>query len=210
MKNRTSLSDFSEERSGELLPELKNTDQWMCWYYKSDKSGKFRKKPFPGPSTETLYEQGVAKYSDSRNWLTYTEALSLDRRKDQTDGIGFVLDKRDDFVVLDIDNCITTSTNGVPNSLKKLLADANSYAERSPSGEGVHILLKGDIPQQGWTEEREDFRIEIYDNFFITVTEDHIQGTSRKALSRQDFLDRLFQNHTISWPDPKFTSYWPE
>jgi len=204
------VNDGAYSDPDELLPELKSTRQWMCWYTQSERDGKFRKKPFPGPSSVSLYEPGVAKYSDSQNWLTYDEAIRLNQTERQTDGIGFVLDDEDDLVVLDIDNCVHADGSEISAGATKLIAGANSYAEISPSGEGIHIILRGQIPPQGWTTETGNFRIEIYDKFFITVTEAHIRGTPPKALQRQPFLDELFQEYTISWPDPKFTSYWPE
>lgn len=206
MKHGT-LGDFVGNHDSEILPELKERDQWMCWYFMRDDEGKLRKKPYPEPSCSNYYERGVAKYTDSENWRSYSGAKAVRSMYDEVDGIGFVLQEDDDFVVLDIDGCI--ESNELTPKCKNLVEDANSYTEISPSGFGLHIIMRGEIPLQGWTNEFGGFRVEIYDKFFITITENHLQNTPQKACKRQSFLNQLFSDYHISWPDPKFTSYWP-
>lgn len=182
----------------------------MCWFSEPDKSGKFRKRPYPHDEECTLYEEGVAKYSEKENWLSYSRAQEVRQSSAEPLGLGFVLSEEDCFVLLDIDFCLSPTNMEMAKEAMDLVENATSYTEISPSGEGIHVLLKGDIQRQGWTKIDESLRIEIYDNFFITVTQNHVKGTPRSVERNQKFLNQLFQNHHISWPDPKFTSFWPE
>jgi len=200
---------LSNVHHSELLPDLKDHSQWLCWYPKKDGDGKLRKKPFPHNDACSLYEQGVAKYSDKTNWLSYSEATTVQSETNMPLGLGFVLSEGDDFVVLDLDYCITKETIELVEPAFEFLNQSSTYAELSPSGTGLHILTKGDISRQGWSNEPDGFRIEVYNKFFMTVTQEHISGTPQVVKYNQEFLDHLFETYSISWPDPKFTSFWP-
>jgi primase-polymerase (primpol)-like protein len=194
----------------ELLPNLKEQPQWLCWFSSLDSDGKFRKKPYPHSDSCSLYEEGVAKYTDQTNWLSYSEAITVQSEADRPLGIGFVLSEEDDFVVLDLDYCVERDSGELLKSAHDLVNQADSYAEFSPSRTGLHIITQGNISHQGWSNQLTGFRLEIYDKFFITVTQDHIATTPKSARQNQELLDNLYQEHSISWPDPKFTSFWPE
>ena len=53
-------------------------------------------------------------------------------------GLGFVLSKDDDYIVLDIDNAI--DENGQINSDLALEMTELTYCEMSPSGTGLHCF----------------------------------------------------------------------
>jgi putative DNA primase/helicase len=71
----------------------------------------------------------------------------------------------------------------------------SSYTEISPSKTGLHIFVKGKLPDQG----RKRDRIEMYDSGrYFTMTGKHLEGTPSSIEARQAELDAL---HRQVWPE---------
>ena len=110
------------------LDELKNSKRWFLWNYsKMDNTGKLTKVPMSAEGgksgTNSEYEH---------TWVTYKEALTA-HEKLNSSGIGFVVP--DGMYFLDIDG------RDINNSLVQLfIARHETYAEISPSGNGLHFL----------------------------------------------------------------------
>lgn len=124
-----------------------------------------------------------AKSNDPSTWTTFSNALKC--YKPKYEGIGFVF-AGSGITGIDIDHCIE---NGQISSLaQEIINQCNSYTEKSPSGEGVHIYAHGTIPKALHTE------IEMYcEGRYFTVTGDKLneQGVEH----RQDVLDRLYKEY---------------
>src|SRR5699024_6829979 len=61
----------------------------------------------------------------------------------------------------------------VDNIVSEFITTLESYAEISPSGNGIHIIVKGELPAKG----RRRGNVEIYDKGrFFTMTGNHIGG----------------------------------
>ena len=80
------------------------------------------------------------------------------------DGIGFVF-ADNGFVGIDFDRCITDGV--LSPEVAAWVKRFNSYTEYSPSGEGLHIIVKGKLPGKGQNK-----RVaEMYDaGRYFTVT----------------------------------------
>ncbi len=59
-------------------------------------------------------------------------------------GVGFVLTNADPFVAIDIDGCIQDSR--ISDATRQLIETFDSYTEISPSGQGIRIMIKGQMP----------------------------------------------------------------
>lgn len=105
--------------------KLKQMKIWLCWKYIEVK-GKKTKKPIAayGGVTGTNSEY-------QKTWVTYDEVVSAMKRMN-ADGIGFVIPVGHFF--LDIDHRELTNP-----FVQMMLKRFNSYAEISPSGNGLHI-----------------------------------------------------------------------
>ena len=74
----------------------------------------------------------------------------------------------DGFAGIDLDKCRNRETEEVEKWAQEILEAIQSYAEVSPSGTGIHILLKGRLPLNG---RRRTNQIEMYDSGrYFTVT----------------------------------------
>jgi hypothetical protein len=89
----------------------------------------------------------------------------------------------------------------VKQGIQEIISALNSYTEVSPSGTGIRIFCKG-IPRPfGSKRRREDWGLEIYDNFsprYLTVTGHHIDNTPNSVEYRQDELEQLY---TKAWTE---------
>ena len=145
--------------------ELKAWSQWVgwCFVWRED-----TKREDGGSWTKVLKNPrtgGNGSPTNPKTWGSFDEALQAMKRFG-FDGIGFVLTKDDPFVVIDLDDCLT----GDPGYVLNIMEMFNSYTEVSPSGNGVHIFLKGKLPE--WTRNfNKKNKVEVYDKKrFVTVT----------------------------------------
>jgi hypothetical protein len=95
-------------------------------------------------------------------------------------GIGYVLTKGDGIAFIDLDHCINGNGEIAPWALD-VLDQMHSYAEVSPSGDGIHILIFGSLPANTkHTHPMGDDgkgKIEIYDDVrYSTVTGVQLSG----------------------------------
>lgn len=83
-----------------------------------------------------------AKTNDWTTWSTYEHACSVATR-----GIGFVFTPWDPYCLIDIDDKPHNPPNDEQRARQlKVFEVFQSYAERSQSGRGCHIIIKGTIP----------------------------------------------------------------
>lgn len=110
---------------------LKQMKIWLCWNY-NEVNGKKTKKPVAagGGATGTNSEY-------QKTWGTYDEAISAKQRMN-ADSIGFVIPIG--YFFLDIDHRELTNP-----FVQMMLKRFNSYAEISPSGNGLNIYGIADM-----------------------------------------------------------------
>ncbi len=152
--------------------ELKEKDQWVC--YKIDR-GKDKVGKYMIDCKTTMF----AKSNNSSTWCDFETAERFMKRRNM-DGIAFVL--TEGYVFIDIDHAI--DENGNYNELaQNLLNDLpGTYAEKSCSGRGIHIICKGDLGED--YKRRNDYiGLEMYQNKrFLCITGDIIDN-------RKEILD---------------------
>jgi primase-polymerase (primpol)-like protein len=140
---------------------LKARKTWCLWRYE-ERDGKRTKVPYQ--------VSGVpARSNDRRTWATFEAACSAISGQTEFD-LGIFADGSHAFV--DLDKCIGSDATIEPWA-EAVLCRTNSYAERSPSGSGLHIFLAGAV-----TKASKINGCEIYNTArFFTVTGKQIPGT---------------------------------
>lgn len=157
-----------------IPPEMKAVNNWVCWKFQK-RGGKNTKIPY-NPKTG-----GMAKSNSPETWASFDTAVNA-FSGGSYDGIGFELGNSP-FVGIDIDHCIKDGQ--LSKESEKIISGFKSYTELSPSGTGIHIIVKADI-EDG--RGRRKGNIEIYPaGRFFTVTGNVIPGyekisTDEKAL----------------------------
>lgn len=155
--------EFHEEN---IPKELKAKKQWVC-YRKKLIDGKTRKMMF-NPANLTY-----AKSNDPSTWSTFLTGMkALRNKKLGMDGLAFVL--TNGYVFIDTDHSIDEEGN-INEVTKKLLGMLPStYAERSCSGHGIHIICKGHMPKNA-KKRNDSLGVEMYETKrFLCMTGDVI------------------------------------
>jgi len=94
----------------------------------------------------------------------FADALAA-LQKGDFDGIGFVFSSGDPYCGIDLDGCSNPETGELAKWAKEIVDDLDGYAEVSPSGRGVHVIMRGKSPS------RRRGQIEIYSSErFFTMT----------------------------------------
>ena len=117
------------------------------------------------------------------------------------DGIGFVFTRASGITGIDLDHCRDASTGEIDAWAEAYLNRLNSYSEISPSGEGIHILVKGALPS-GVDGKRKNFAgdgyrpkagIEMYcSGRYFTMTGARLADYPTGIENRQDELTAVF------------------
>lgn len=137
--------------------ELKQFNQWVVWRFEDVSAKKPTKVPYS--ALNGLH----ASVSESISWASFDNAVAA-LNTGMYNGLGFVLTEKDPFALIDLDD-----TEGDAEQLerqKRIFNEFQSYSELSPSGNGLHILVKGSIPSG-----RKRSKVEIYSSGrYMTVT----------------------------------------
>ena len=109
-----------------------------------------------------------ANVSDPKTWGTYDAAVSS-RGKDDVCHIGFVLTSNDPYTIIDLD---APQDDAQQRRMGRILAAFDTYTERSQSGKGYHIVVRGNVPAGA----RRD-RVEVYSTGrYMIFTGDEVWG----------------------------------
>ena len=125
-------------RSLNAPDELKALPGWLMWRLEEDEAGKARKIPF---YTSGERRAGVNGSATDRAKLTTFEAARTAAARRGFDGVGLALMPEFNLTVLDFDHCVRAGQ--VDDEVLGMVAD--TYAELSPSGTGVHAVYRGRI-----------------------------------------------------------------
>jgi len=125
--------------SVESIPEeLKACNQWVM-YRLMKKPGKV--KPDRVPMRANFSNASV---TNPKTWCSFDDAVSALKKKN-FNGIGFVFTGEDPYCGIDMDSCVNPKTNIIESWAKDWIDKFASYTELSPSGTGVHIIVKGKL-----------------------------------------------------------------
>ena len=150
--------------------ELKDRKQWVCWRLEPDKDGgKPRKMPI-----NALTGKG-AMSNNPHTWTDYQTAFDAYEKYGYT-GIGYMFTKDDGVVGVDIDHCYNPETKEFNETAKAIIAKQPTYAELSPSGDGVHLYFKGAKP--AGSSKNSETGVEMYESGrYFTVTGSQLDGS---------------------------------
>lgn len=173
--------------------ELKQLKNWCVWKFEN-RNGKRTKIPFNAETGE------FAKSNDKRTWSSYETAVNAEG----VDGIGFFFEPP--YLGIDIDDIdddLHRFKQG--DKLDNIVSEFNeafkSYTEVSPSGNGLHIIVKGKIPGS----RRRKGNIEMYDSGrFFTMTGKTIgKYKDVTEVSEQVFktiYEKYLPDNTVKYP----------
>lgn len=123
---------FDEKRFRETLPpEMLKAKRWMRYFLK------------PKPDGKGSAKIPLGDHADESTWSYFDDAVAaLETGKEQ--GLGYAF-YRGEIQGLDIDHCRNPKTGTICNEAMLLLERLPSWAEYSVSGQGIHVLFKGNV-----------------------------------------------------------------
>jgi putative DNA primase/helicase len=139
-----------------LPEELLREPRWVCWRYET-RNGKPTKVPIQ-PNGQP------AKSNDPSTWSSFASCLAASMRYT---GLGIGLMLGDGVVGVDLDHARDPESGALQQWAQEIIDELNSYTEVSPSGTGVHILCRGELP----AGRRRKGQVEMYsEGRFFTIT----------------------------------------
>ncbi len=159
--------------------ELKELRQWVVW--KRDKVPYSARTGRPASPT------------DPNTWTDYTAAVRALQKEDAYCGVGFVFTADDPYIGIDIDDC-ASSTGKIRPFVQEIISKLDSYTEYSPSGTGIHIILRGKKPGPRCRKKHHACTVEIYEkDRYFTVTGNHVPGTPEGIRPRSAELAEIYR-----------------
>lgn len=157
--------------------EIVEYPQWVC--FDKDKA----------PINHKTGKHASSK--DPATWGTFDQASDEAVKNKNVKGTGFVFTKDDPFVGIDLDKCF--DDDGTLQPWAKEIADKfQSYTEKSPSGRGLHILIKGKTPEPG----RKKSQLECYSSGrYFTFTGRPYGDYPESIEPSQKELDEFWEKH---------------
>ena len=151
-------------RNVEAPAAIRDLPAWLIWRFEADPGGgKPRKVPYYANGGKRHGEQGGPK--DLAGLVTFDAAKAAAVRRG-FDGVGFAPLPQFGVCALDFDNCV--SGGKIHPQVEALLLD--TYAEFSPSGQGIRLFFKGNLGN-GKALRGGDFGMECFSTRgFVTFT----------------------------------------
>jgi putative DNA primase/helicase len=141
-------------RAESIPGELKARPQWVAWMAVGDKPDKV---PYSARTGRR------ASSTDLLTWSTFQEALEAHGTGEYA-GLGFVFSSADPYTGIDLDNCVGGDGEIALWALE-IVRYFDSYTELSATGSGLHIIVRGEVPN------RRKGEVEVYSSKrFFTVT----------------------------------------
>jgi hypothetical protein len=165
--------------------ELRNLEQWVVWRV-MQRTDRETKVPF-----QAKYPSRMAKTNSPSTWSDFGSAADVADRNPVIRGVGFVFAPDDELTGIDFDDCIDEDgilDEWVAGWLKRL----GGYQEISPSGHGVHAIVKARLPGKGKNDLVDGHAVELYDRGRFFTISGRVLGNVRCPEDAQDAVDELY------------------
>jgi putative DNA primase/helicase len=158
--------------------------QFVVWRYET--------RPGEDKPTKVPYNPHTGNRASSTNPATWGHLQDASKavEKGFYSGIGLIITKP--FVGIDFDYCIDESGNIDP-AIKEAIDWFGSYTEISPSGKGLHVLVKGSFQGPGFNRTVDGRKIELYqEGRYFTLTGNQLSGAPSVIEDRTDFVRKFY------------------
>lgn len=152
---------------------MRERPQWVLWRYE-DRDGRRTKAPWKATDPGTR-----ASSTNPGTWATFKQAAdALDAG--HGDGLGYVFAADDEFVGVDIDDMDEDDQWTIVEELQ-------SYTERSPSGNGFHVVVRATVERGRHPKGLGVFQ----DGRYFTVTGERVREMPATIEYRQNQIDAV-------------------
>ena len=171
------------------LGPLVEQKRWVGWRWVTGKNGKLTKPPFRADDPR--------KHASSTDPATWCDLATCMRAyvESKVDGIGFAL-LNNNIAAVDIDDCRDAQTGKLHPWAEDVVARSGSYAEVTPSNEGIRIigLASGGKLHRKFVAVVDGVSCELYRvaERYITITGQQI-GSAAELAGIDQLLEGLFE-----------------
>jgi len=166
--------------------ELRALNQWCLWKYEDIGTPKPTKVPYQPNGFKT-------SVTDKSTWASFNDCFNS-YNFGGYDGLGFIFSDSDPYAFIDLDSVKYLKDGVTPNPnyqidldrQLKIFHEFDSYSEISPSGEGLHIIVKGSLP----SGKRRDF-VELYSSARYATMTGNVYA-EKPIADRNDLLLQLY------------------
>lgn len=150
-----------------------------------------------------------AMSNNPKTWDSFENVVQAARKKNFS-GIGFVFDKSDGYIGIDLDKCVTYAAHDmerknpiISDFAQEIIDMMDSYTEYSFSGTGIHIVVKGEMPsfvtQTGYKDTSNGLEIYSYGRYFTFTgfreNENEIQDRTDEVA---EIIDKHFSKEQLA------------
>lgn len=145
-----------------------NLKQWINWH-PVQVQGEIKVRKVPSNGIDIPVWNGTAvingiNHLNPVNWVDYDAVISRSILK------GFVFTEQDSYIVIDIDHALQADGTWSQLAYTVLAMFPGAYVEVSYSGDGLHIIAQGIMPE-GFKHKNSALGLEIYDRArYIAIT----------------------------------------
>jgi primase-polymerase (primpol)-like protein len=173
-----------------IPPELRERPQWVVWR-SEERDGKRTKVPYQAARPRSL-----ASSTEPTTWASFEQAVEV---AGAFDGIGYVFSADDPYFGLDLDESLSEADKGA------ILLALDTYAERSVSGNGYHVIGRGCLSGNG----RHPHGLGVFDRGrYFVMTGEHVDGTPATIEPRQAQLEQVLAQF-LPQPEPDRSARLP-
>lgn len=158
--------------------ELRSLNQWCLWKFEDVGAAKPTKVPYQ-PNGQ------LANVNSPSTWSTFVEVFNC-YMAGGYDGIGFIFSDTDPYSFIDLDDA--EGDSAIIERHLKVFHEFDSYSEISPSGKGLHIIVKGKIAAG-----RRRSKIEIYSSQRYATMTGNVYNGKVTINERQSLLSLLWE-----------------
>ena len=192
-----SMNDY-----GAIPDELQDREQWVCWADEERKNGLTKVPKHP---------DGSGKNASSTNpdtWGSFDQAVATAEERGW--GIGFVFAEGGPYAGIDLDDCLN-ERGGPADWLPSIeLFTGGTYIEKSPSGTGLHIIVRDAEVPEWWTNqhgENDGREVATFtDGRFFTFTGDALDVARRTVTEIDGLAEWLVDAWEVFNDDPPRTT----
>jgi hypothetical protein len=177
------VTDWLDVRPDEIPAELRALG-WVLWRAEQRGTGKATKVPYIVAEPSRM-----ASSTDPATWGTFQDAIEAHAALgNRFAGVGPVLTKSAGISCIDLDRVLGADGQLDPRA-QTIIDRCDSWTERSPSGTGLHVFVRGTVPRG-----LRGNQIEVYsDARYIAITGHRWPGTPTTLRWQQSYLDYLVQ-----------------
>ena len=170
-------------RLPEELKELANKKRWVLFRLEKTET-KINKIPY-----DPNRPRSKADTSNPKTWANYETAFDALQNKNNA-GIGLILGGG--LTGIDLDNCFYQRADGrqkIKPYAKEIIEALDSYTEKSPSGNGIHILINASLPETTYRTTKQINKTVQYNSDPVQVTTRALEVYSPKYIKKSGRIE---------------------